>query len=118
MPWSVPLQLVLAFPRQLAQLKLAHRAAHGLIFAADMAYPAAAATAVAAACVRNASERGVYGWYQAELPMKGEYKPDIGRTPMAAAEPTLQRVNQERGYEIRPEVRAGVGWWGCHWGGL
>lgn len=37
--------------------------------------------------------------------MSGEYKPDIGRTPMAAAEPTLQRVNQERGYEMRPEVR-------------
>ncbi|KAG2449189.1 hypothetical protein HYH02_005936 [Chlamydomonas schloesseri] len=48
-------------------------------------------------------ERGVYGWYQAELPMKGEYKPDIGRTPMAAAEPTLQRVNQERGFDMRPE---------------
>jgi len=31
-------------------------------------------------------ERGVYGWYMADLPMEGEYKPDIGRTPMAAAE--------------------------------
>ncbi|KAG2436239.1 hypothetical protein HXX76_006550 [Chlamydomonas incerta] len=48
-------------------------------------------------------DRGVYGWYQADLPMSGDYKPDIGRTPMAAAEPTLQRVNQERGYEMRPE---------------
>ncbi|KXZ50257.1 hypothetical protein GPECTOR_17g895 [Gonium pectorale] len=48
-------------------------------------------------------ERGVFGWYQADLPMVGDYKPDIGRTPMAAAEPTLQRLNQERGYEMRPE---------------
>jgi hypothetical protein len=26
----------------------------------------------------------------------GDYKPDIGRSPMAAAEPTLQRINQAR----------------------
>ncbi|GLI61163.1 hypothetical protein VaNZ11_003449 [Volvox africanus] len=48
-------------------------------------------------------ERGVFGWYQADLPMEGDYTPDLGRTPMAAAEPTLQRLNQERGYEMRPE---------------
>ncbi|GIL95245.1 hypothetical protein Vretimale_1273 [Volvox reticuliferus] len=48
-------------------------------------------------------ERGVFGWYQADLPIEGDYTPDIGRTPMAAAEPTLQRLNQERGYEMRPE---------------
>jgi hypothetical protein len=27
-------------------------------------------------------DRGVYGWYQANLPMEGDYTPDIGRTPM------------------------------------
>lgn len=45
-------------------------------------------------------ERGVFGWYQADLPMVGDYSPDVGRTPMAAAEPTLQLLNQERGYEM------------------
>ncbi len=33
--------------------------------------------------------------------------------PQAAAEPTLQRITQETGYEMRPEVR-GVGWGNCH----
>lgn len=59
-------------------------------------------------------ERGVYGWYQAEMPMEGDYRPDIGRTPMAAAEPTLQRITQETGYEMRPEdkpVEAGKKTW-------
>ena len=26
-------------------------------------------------------DRGLYGWYQADLPFTGDYKPDIGRTP-------------------------------------
>jgi hypothetical protein len=32
----------------------------------------------------------------------GEYSPDVGRTPMAAAEPTLQQqVQQSVGYEVK-----------------
>lgn len=46
-------------------------------------------------------ERGVYGWFQSDLPMEGDYKPELGRTPMAAAEPTLKQINQERGYEMK-----------------
>lgn len=51
-------------------------------------------------------ERGVYGWYQASLPMEGDYQPELGRTPMAAAEPTLQRITEEKGYETRPGDKA------------
>lgn len=46
-------------------------------------------------------ERGVYGWYQAELPMTGQYSPDLGRTPMAAKDPTLANVAQGAGYEMK-----------------
>jgi hypothetical protein len=46
-------------------------------------------------------ERGAYGWYQAGLPFVGDYAPELGRTPLAAAEPTLQRINQSVGYEQR-----------------
>uniref|UniRef100_A0A7S0RIG6 Rhodanese domain-containing protein n=1 Tax=Chlamydomonas leiostraca TaxID=1034604 RepID=A0A7S0RIG6_9CHLO len=48
-------------------------------------------------------DRGVYGWYQADFEFEGEgeYAPDIGRTPMAAAEPTLQVIRQSAGYEMR-----------------
>lgn len=46
-------------------------------------------------------ERGAYGWFQAGLPFVGEYAPDLGRTPMAAAEPMLQNINQAVGYELR-----------------
>ena len=48
-------------------------------------------------------DRGVFGWHQADLPFVGDYKPEIGRFPSAAAEPTLeQRVAQGQGYEARP----------------
>lgn len=47
-------------------------------------------------------ERGIYGWYQGDLPFNGDYKPDIGRTPSAAPEPTLTLLTQERGYEMAP----------------
>ncbi|MEW5317100.1 MAG: hypothetical protein WDW38_008428 [Sanguina aurantia] len=50
-------------------------------------------------------ERGVYGWYQADLPMDGDYTPDVGRTPSAAAEPTLSLLNQARGYELNANDR-------------
>lgn len=46
-------------------------------------------------------DRGVYGWYQADLPFNGDYKPEIGRFPSAAPEPTLQAINESRGYETR-----------------
>eukprot|EP00878_Enallax_costatus_P008267 GHUV01008643.1.p1 GENE.GHUV01008643.1~~GHUV01008643.1.p1 ORF type:complete len:142 (+),score=29.64 GHUV01008643.1:1345-1770(+) len=46
-------------------------------------------------------ERGLYGWYQAELPIVGDYKPDVGRTPMAAQEPTLQDAAQSSAYETK-----------------
>jgi rhodanese-related sulfurtransferase len=51
-------------------------------------------------------ERGLYGWYQAELPITGDYKPDLGRTPMAAADPTLQNVAQSTGYEMKEGDKA------------
>jgi rhodanese-related sulfurtransferase len=47
-------------------------------------------------------DRGLYGWYQEDGEMVGEYKPDIGRTPMAAQDPTLARLSAETGYEVRP----------------
>ncbi|KAG2499656.1 hypothetical protein HYH03_002594 [Edaphochlamys debaryana] len=34
-------------------------------------------------------DRGVFGWFKAGLPIQGEYKPEIGRTPMAADEPVV-----------------------------
>ena len=36
-------------------------------------------------------DRGVYGWWEAEMDMegKGDYQPDVGRTPIAAPEPTI-----------------------------
>lgn len=46
-------------------------------------------------------ERGLYGWYQAGLPIKGDYTPDIGRTPMAAADGALQSTIQASGYEMK-----------------
>lgn len=46
-------------------------------------------------------ERGVYGWYQAELPMIGDYTPDLGRTPMAAKDPALQNAAQSAAYETK-----------------
>eukprot|EP00199_Chlamydomonas_sp_CCMP681_P005500 CAMPEP_0119105680 /NCGR_PEP_ID=MMETSP1180-20130426/3583_1 /TAXON_ID=3052 ORGANISM="Chlamydomonas cf sp, Strain CCMP681" /NCGR_SAMPLE_ID=MMETSP1180 /ASSEMBLY_ACC=CAM_ASM_000741 /LENGTH=243 /DNA_ID=CAMNT_0007090803 /DNA_START=57 /DNA_END=788 /DNA_ORIENTATION=- len=48
-------------------------------------------------------ERGVYGWYQSDLDFEGtgEYKPDIGRTPSAAAEPTLESIRASTGYQMR-----------------
>lgn len=50
-------------------------------------------------------DRGLYGWYQCDLPFEGQqdYVPDVGRTPSAAAEPMLQQVRQSTGYEIRPD---------------
>jgi hypothetical protein len=42
------------------------------------------------------------GWFQAGLPFEGEYKPDVGRTPNAASEPTLKILASARGYEMRP----------------
>ncbi|KAG1681033.1 hypothetical protein FOA52_009993 [Chlamydomonas sp. UWO 241] len=50
-------------------------------------------------------DRGLYGWYQADLPFEGEeeFKPDVGRTPNAAGEPMLQRVRQSTGYEMRED---------------
>lgn len=47
-------------------------------------------------------DRGLYGWYQEDGVIVGEYKPDIGRTPMAAQDPTLARLSAETGYELRP----------------
>ena len=38
---------------------------------------------------------------QAGLPIEGDYVPQTGRSPNAAADPTLARINQERGYEMR-----------------
>lgn len=38
-------------------------------------------------------ERGVFGWYQADLPMDGDYTPDVGRTPMVGGESTLVNEN-------------------------
>ncbi|KAJ9504523.1 hypothetical protein QJQ45_029528, partial [Haematococcus lacustris] len=48
-------------------------------------------------------ERGVYGWYQADLDFEGEgsYKPEIGRTPSAAAEPTIEAIRSSTGYQMR-----------------
>lgn len=46
-------------------------------------------------------ERGVYGWYQSGLPMVGSYTPDLGRTPMAAKDPTLLNAVQGAGYELK-----------------
>lgn len=51
-------------------------------------------------------ERGLYGWYQAELPIVGDYKPDLGRTPMAAQDPTLQNAAQSAGYEMKEGDKA------------
>ncbi|KAF8073226.1 Cers5 [Scenedesmus sp. PABB004] len=51
-------------------------------------------------------ERGLYGWYQADLPIVGDYTPDLGRTPMAAADPTLQNVSQTVGYEAKEGDKA------------
>lgn len=49
--------------------------------------------------------RGVYGWYQADLEFEGEgeYTPELGRTPMAAAEPMLQNIRASSGYAVRPD---------------
>ena len=51
------------------------------------------------------TNRMLVGWYQAGLPFEGneEYKPDVGRTPMAAFEPTLKQMASARGYEMRPD---------------
>lgn len=39
---------------------------------------------------------------KADLPFTGAYKPEIGRFPSAAPEPTLtQAIGQSRGYEVR-----------------
>jgi hypothetical protein len=46
-------------------------------------------------------DRGAYGWFQAGLPFVGNYAPDVGRTPSAASEPSLQRISQSVGYEQR-----------------
>jgi len=48
-------------------------------------------------------DRGVYGWYQADLDFegRGEYKPQIGRTPMAAPEPTLGVIRESTNYDQR-----------------
>lgn len=43
------------------------------------------------------------GWYQADLPFEGDYKPEIGRTPNAASEPTIKVLTSARGYEMRPD---------------
>jgi rhodanese-related sulfurtransferase len=51
-------------------------------------------------------ERGLYGWYQANLPIEGNYVPDLGRTPMAAQDPTLQNVAQSTGYEMKEGDKA------------
>ncbi|KAG2484184.1 hypothetical protein HYH03_016996 [Edaphochlamys debaryana] len=51
-------------------------------------------------------ERGIYGWFQADLPIEGEYRPDIGRTPMAVAEPQLKNIAASTGYEMRPGDKA------------
>ncbi|GBF99753.1 hypothetical protein Rsub_12528 [Raphidocelis subcapitata] len=48
-------------------------------------------------------ERGVFGWYQAELPFTGPYTPELGRFPSAASEPTLRGIASASGYETRPE---------------
>lgn len=50
-------------------------------------------------------DRGVYGWYQADLAFGGdkEYAPELGRTPMAAAEPTLQSIRSSVGYQLRED---------------
>lgn len=53
----------------------------------------------------NPLPRQVYGWYQSDLPMEGDYTPDVGRTPSAAAEPTLSLLNQARGYELNANDR-------------
>eukprot|EP00882_Tetradesmus_deserticola_P009218 GHRQ01009722.1.p2 GENE.GHRQ01009722.1~~GHRQ01009722.1.p2 ORF type:complete len:254 (+),score=104.27 GHRQ01009722.1:215-976(+) len=47
-------------------------------------------------------ERGLYGWYQAELPIEGTYTPDLGRTPMAAQDPAVNNIAQSQGYEQKP----------------
>jgi hypothetical protein len=35
-------------------------------------------------------------------PCSGEYVPDLGRTPMAAKDPTLLNAAQSAGYEMNP----------------
>lgn len=61
-------------------------------------------------------ERGLFGWYQSDLPMTGNYKPELGRTPMAAAEPTFKNINQSIGYEMKEGDKvvqeAKKGWFG------
>eukprot|EP00798_Chlamydomonas_sp_ICE-L_P007495 gene7495-641_t len=48
-------------------------------------------------------DRGLYGWYQADLPFNGDYRPEMGRTPNAAQDPTLKVAAAAGGYQIRPE---------------
>lgn len=36
-------------------------------------------------------ERGLFGWYQADLPFTGDYTPEIGRFPSAAGEPVVPK---------------------------
>lgn len=47
----------------------------------------------------------------------GEYVPDLGRTPMAAQDPTLANVAQSAGYEMKETDKAlqpaeKKNWWG------
>lgn len=53
-------------------------------------------------------ERGVYGWYQADYDFggEGEYQPDLGRTPMAAAEPVSAPLIHEHACAL---IRADCG---------
>jgi rhodanese-related sulfurtransferase len=49
------------------------------------------------------ADRGLYGWFQADLPIQGDYVPDIGRTPAGASDPTLKNVSEGTGYDMRPD---------------
>lgn len=48
-------------------------------------------------------DRGLFGWFQSDFPFsgEGEYTPEIGRTPMAAGDPTMTILREARGYEVR-----------------
>ncbi|KIY99352.1 rhodanese-like protein [Monoraphidium neglectum] len=87
-------------PEFVEQLAKAAEGGKGLIFACEACYKAVANANISK--VKHL-ERGIYGWYQANLEFSGDYKPEIGRFPSAAAEPMLQAVAQSRGYELRPE---------------
>ncbi|KAI8466255.1 MAG: rhodanese-like protein [Monoraphidium minutum] len=101
------------------QLAAAAAGGKGLIFACEAGgtlkptvnFPAGKASRSLQACYKAAVEgrhakvkhldRGIFGWYQANLDFTGEYKPEIGRFPTAAGEPSLKNAGQGKDYEVR-----------------